>query len=111
MNSYKLVQFLKTYVNLERVEVLIKICSYISWSWLNKLGYKYQNIYKDVFIDRYEWPDMVEDHINFLKIMEDLKPYMIEFEEDRTMKPKVYPNNYIIEDLNKHSFIIITYNM
>lgn len=77
---------------------------------MNKLGYKYKNIYKDVFIDGYEWPKIVEDHTNFLKVMKDLKLYMIEFEEDKTMKLKVYPHNYIIEDPNWHPFMIITYN-
>lgn len=43
---------------------------------------------KDVFIDRHESSDMVEDRNNFITRMEDFKPYMIEFEKDDKMKPK-----------------------
>lgn len=37
---------------------------------------------------------MVEDCANFLKVINNLKPYIIEFEEDGTMKAKIYLNNY-----------------
>lgn len=40
---------------------------------------------------------MIEDDINFLKVINDLKSYIVEFKEDRTMKPKMYPNNYIVK--------------
>ncbi len=43
-----------------------------------------------MFIDRYEQPDIVEDGNNFLKLMDELKPYTVEFEKDGTMKPKKY---------------------
>lgn len=39
-----------------------------------------------------------------------MKPYIIEFEEDGTMKPKIYSDDYIIEDLNQQLVIIITYD-
>lgn len=41
-----------------------------------------QDVGKDVFIDEHERPDVVEDRANFLKVMEDLKPYIVEFKED-----------------------------
>ena len=43
---------------------------------------------------------MVKDYTNFLMVIEDLKSYILEFEPDRTMKPKIYPNNYIVESSN-----------
>lgn len=53
---------------------------------------------------------MMEDYANFLKVIEDLKFYMVEFKEDETMKPKVYLNNYIVEDPNQRLVIIITHD-
>lgn len=100
MSSYKLVQFLKDYVNPEGMEVPIEIRSRTARSWLNKLGYEYKNVRKDVFIDEHERPDVMEDRATFLKVMEDLKPYMIEFKDNRTMKPKVYPDDCAITSPN-----------
>lgn len=92
------------------MEVLIEICSHTARTWLNKLGYKYKDVRKDVFIDGHERPDVVENRVNFLKVMEDLKPYMVEFEEDGTMKPKVYPDDCVVEGLNQRLVIVITYD-
>ncbi len=58
--------------------------------WLGKLGYEYKDVRKDVFVDKCKPSDIVENRKNFLKKMEKLKPYVVEFEEDGTMKPKVY---------------------
>ena len=91
LSSYKLVQFLKTYVSPERIETPIVICSRTAQKWLGKLGYEYKDVRKDVFVDGHERADVVEDRKNFLKRLEELKPYMVEFEEDGTMKPKIYP--------------------
>ena len=74
MSFYKLVQFLKAYVNPEKIEVPIEICSYTAQSWLNKLGYEYKDICKNIFIDRHKQFDVIEDRANFLKVLEDLKP-------------------------------------
>ena len=43
-----------------------------------------------MFIDGHERSDVVEDRNNFLTRMEDFKFYMVEFEEDGKIKPKVY---------------------
>ena len=48
---------------------------------------------KDVFIDGHKRLDVVEDRNNFLTKIEDLKLYMVEFEEDGKMKPKDYPSD------------------
>lgn len=46
MSSYKLVQFLKNYINPQRMEIPIIIWSQTVQTWLRKLGY----VYKDVRI-------------------------------------------------------------
>ena len=43
-------------------------------------------------------------------MMKDLQPYLIEFEEDRSMKTKEYLNNYIIRRDKCYLIIIITHN-
>lgn len=96
LSSYKLVQFLKDYVNPEGVETPIKICSQTAQNWLRKLRYEYKDICKDIFIDRYKRSDMVKDRNKFLTRMEDLKPYRVEFKEDGIMKPKIYLSNCVV---------------
>lgn len=53
---------------------------------------------------------MIEDHANFLKVIKDLKSYMVKFEEDKTIKPKVYINNFMVKCLNQLFVIAIIYN-
>lgn len=53
----------------------------------------YKHVRKDVFVDKQEQSDIVEDRANFLKKMEELKPYIIEVFEDDVIKPKVYPSD------------------
>lgn len=65
---------------------------------------------KDVFIDRHEQSDVVEDRKNFLRKMEELKPYMVEFKENSAMKDKIYPADYAVHGNNCRSIIIITRN-
>lgn len=110
MSLYKLVQFLKNYINLEKVKVLIEICSRIAWSWLNKHGYEYNNVRKIIFIDIHEQPIVIENCANFLKVIKDLKTYVIEFETNKTMKPKLYLNNCVVDGPNWQPVIVITHN-
>lgn len=63
-----------------------------------------------MFIDGHEQSDVVEDRSSFLKCMEDLKPYMAEFEEDGTMKPKVYPPGCIIGSEDYRPIIVIIHD-
>ena len=65
---------------------------------------------KDVFVDEYEQSDVVEDYINFLRKMEELKPYMVEFDENGAIKPKIYPSDCTVRRENRWPIIIITYN-
>ena len=55
---------------------------------------------KDVFTNRYEWPNVVKNCNNFLKKIEELKPYIIEFEEDDGMKAKISLFDCAVEGLN-----------
>lgn len=78
--------------------------------WLCKLGYKYKDIHKDVFIDEHERPDVVEDCEVFLEKIEELKSYMVEFDENSAMKPKVYPSDCAVEGNNQQPIIVLTHD-
>lgn len=92
------------------MKISIEICLCITQFWLNKLGHEYKYIYKDIFINGYKWLDIVENYTNFLKIMKDLKSYMIEFKENGTIKHKVYFNDYVVKDPNQYLVIVIIHN-
>lgn len=49
----------------------------------------------------HEQSNIVEDYTNFFKKIEKLKQYIVKFDKDDTMNPKVYPLNCIIEGENK----------
>lgn len=65
---------------------------------------------KDVFIDGHERSDVVEDRKNFLGKMKELKPYIVEFEENGAMKEKIYPPDCAVHGLNRRSIIVITHD-
>ena len=88
---YKLVAHLKAYVNPKGTENPVTICSQTAKKCLNKLGYKYRHVGKNVFIDGHERPDVIEDRKNFLKVMKELEPYLVEFDKTGEMIPKIYP--------------------
>lgn len=100
MNSDKLVQFLKNYLDLEGVELLIVIQTHIAQKWLYKLTYKYKDIHKDVFINGYEQSDITKDCKVFLNKIEELKPYIVEFDEDDAIKSKVYFSDFVVGSNN-----------
>lgn len=54
--------------------------------WLN---YDYNNLYKNILIDKYGQLDIVKDCKIFLKKIEKLKLYRIEFEENSIMKKRI----------------------
>ena len=105
-----MVRFLKNYVSPQGVETPIIIRSRTARTWLRKLGYVYKDVCKDVFVDRHEQSDVVEDCANFLKKMEELKPYMVKFFEDSAMKPKVYPSDCAVGGENRQPIIVITHD-
>ena len=65
---------------------------------------------KDVFVDGHEQSDVVEDRKNFLYKMEELKPYIVEFDENGAMKPKVYLADCVIGGNNWQPVIVITHD-
>lgn len=67
-------------------------------------------MHKNVFIDRHKWFDVVEECIDFLRRMEELKPYRVEFNEDDTMKPKVYSSDCIVNGEKHQPIIVITHD-
>lgn len=42
----------------------------------------------------------MKDNKKFFKKIEELKLYIVEFEKDNIIKPKIYPSNYILEGEN-----------
>ena len=74
------------------------------------MGYKYKNIYKDIFINGYKQLDVVENcKVFFNKIIE-LKPYIVEFDKNSVIKPKVYPLDWVIRGNNWRLITVITYD-
>lgn len=61
---------------------------------------------KDVFIDEYEQPNVIEDYEQFLKIMKKLEL----FEDDDIMKTKNYLLDCKVGDQKRQSIIVITYD-
>lgn len=85
------------YVSPKKVKISIVIWSCTAQNWLRKLGYKYKNVRKDLFVDEHEQSNVVEDWKNFLKKIKELKLYIIEFEENGAMKSKVYSSDYVVK--------------
>lgn len=110
MNSYKLVQFLRTYVNPEEIETSITICSRITQKWLDKLRYEYNHLCKNIFINGYKQANIIEDYKNFFKRLEELKFYIIGFEKNSIKKPKIYFANCAIREDERYLIIIFTHN-
>ena len=92
------------------VETPIVIRSRTARRWLCKLGYEYKDVHKDVFVDGHKRSNVVEDCKAFLKKMEELKPYMVEFEKNGAMKPKVYPPDCKVGGNHRRPIIVITHD-
>lgn len=101
---------MKTYVNPQGEEIPTTIRSRTARRWLGRLGYEYKDVHKDVFIDGHEPSDVVEDRKNFLGRMEELKPYMVEFEENGAMKDKIYPPDCAVHGPSRRPIIVITHD-
>ena len=110
LSSCKLVQFLKEYINPEGIETPVVIRSCKAQTWLYKLGFVYKEMGKDVFVDAHEWPDVVEDQNCFLTKIEELKLYMVEFNEDDAMKAKDYPVDCAVKGEKCRPIIVITHD-
>lgn len=70
----------------------------------------YKEIYKNVFIDGYKQLDVMENRNCFLIKIEELKPYIVEFNKDSVIKIKNYPLSCTIREKEYYLVIIITYN-
>ena len=92
----------------EKIPIVIRLR--IARNWLCKLGYEYKDVRKDVFVDGHEQSDIVEDQINFLQKMEELKPYIVEFKENGAIKPKIYPADCAVGGNNRRPMIVITHD-
>lgn len=78
--------------------------------WLRRLGYRWQDVKKGVFIDGHERPDVVEYRKWFLDEMERLSPYFVEFTPSGDMKEKTYPSDSEVGGPNKRPIIVITHD-
>ena len=65
---------------------------------------------KNIFVDGHEQSDIIENHKNSLQKMEELKPYIVEFEENGIMKLKIYPSYCAIGGNNWWPIIVITHD-
>lgn len=92
------------------METPIVIRLHTAQKWLYKLGYEFKDVRKNIFINRHERSNIVENYKIFLKKIEELKPYIIEFEENSIMKSKIYPPNCAIRGDNCCPIIMINYN-
>ena len=101
---------MRDYVNLKGIQSPIEIKSRISRNWLYKLGFKYKDIKKDIFVDEYERLDVVEDRKKFSSTMKDLEPYLVEFEEDESIKTKEYPDDCAVGGDKRRLVIVITHD-
>ena len=90
LSLYKLVQYLKNYINPKRKESSIKIELQTAWKWLHHLSFEYKNMKKDVFVDRYKWSDIIKDCKKSLNKINKLKLYIIKFNEDYAINNKTY---------------------
>lgn len=140
MSSYKLAQFVSDYIkksrpeleeeigDIEEIEHAITLGNEKSNSgpntvrknagirsrtarrWLRRLGYKWQEVRKGVFIDGHERPDVVQYRKQFLEEMRRLSPYFVEFTSDGEMKEKTYPIDCEIGGPNARPIIVVTHD-
>lgn len=101
---------MRDYVNPEGIQTSIEIKSRTAQNWFHRLGFEYKDIKKDVFVDGHEQSDVVEDRENFLKMMKDLEPYLVEFKEDGSMKAKSYPDDCAVGRDIRRPVIVITHD-
>lgn len=65
---------------------------------------------KDVFVDGHKRSNVMENWKKFLNKIEELKSYLVEFDENSKMKNKIYPLNCTIGVENRWLIIVITPN-
>lgn len=65
---------------------------------------------ENIFVDRHEQSDVIEDWKNFPYKIEELKPYIVKFDENGAIKPKIYSEDCTIGGNNWRLVIVITHN-
>lgn len=63
---------------------------------------------KNIIINKYKYLYIIKAQNNYWIRIKDLKLYIIEFEENNIIKPKIYLFNYIVKTNNCLSIIVIT---
>lgn len=81
-------------------EIPIVIWLRTAQNWLRKLRYEYRDMCKNIFVDGHKWSDIIEDYKNFFWKIEEFKSYIVEFEENGVIKPKIYLFNYAVKGNN-----------
>lgn len=65
---------------------------------------------EDVCIDGHEQSNVIEDCTRFLKKIIELKPYIVKFNQDKIIKPKLYLFDYVVGRENHWLVVVITQN-
>ena len=99
-------QHLRKYGSPERIQTPIEIKFKTMRKWLHKLEFEYKDVNKNVFVNGHKRPNVVDNCEKFLNTMKDLEPYLVEFEEDGSIKIKNYPDNCAIRG-DIHCFVIV----
>ncbi len=63
-----------------------------------------------MFFDGYEREDVVEYRETFLSEMKSLLPYFVEFSDDGSILPKVYPNDCEVGGSDQRPILMITHD-
>ena len=60
-----------------------------------------------VFLNGYERPDVVEYRAQFLKELEALGPYLVEFRDDVSIEEKAYPSDCAVNSPKKDQLFLL----
>lgn len=63
-----------------------------------------------MFVEGYKQPDVVENQILFLIRIEELKPYIVEFDKDGAIKAKEYSVDCVMRGCECQPIVIITHD-
>jgi len=78
--------------------------------WLRKQGLNWRDVKKGVYVDGHEREDVVEFRKRFIERLEELWPYVVEFEDDGTMVNKVYPEDCMVGGPGRRPIILVTHD-
>jgi hypothetical protein len=134
LTSYKLAQFLTSFIQKNRPDIShacfstgdiqdvidqsretppdkrTAITSRTARRWLTKLGFSWGDVKKGIFLDGHERKDVIEYRTHFLDAIHEFLPYMVEFNENGSMKPKEYPNDCRVGGPDRQPIIFITHD-